>query len=215
MYNFKYVPAREYKPVKNEIIELIRLVQNDVREYFTFQYRFIGSSSRNMITCDKKSNIGYDFDVDLIINDFDNYYEAKEIKNILINAFNKHKCKFKYNKIEDSKRVITIKVVDYKNSKILHSCDFAIVNNYIDDDGVECQEFIYHNKKQHTYEWQEQSDGFYNLPERIKWIKDNNLWEEVRESYLHKKNINTNLYKKSRSLYAEAVNDIYNEYHPK
>lgn len=80
---------------------------------------------------------------------------------------------------------------------------------------MEGQEFIYHNKKQNTYEWQEQSDGFYNLPERIKWIKDNNLWEEVRESYLHKKNINTNLYKKSRSLYAEAVNDIYNEYHPK
>lgn len=33
-----------------------------------------------MITCDKKSNIGYDFDVDLIINDFDNYYEAKKLK---------------------------------------------------------------------------------------------------------------------------------------
>ena len=35
------------------------------------------------------------------------------------------------------------------------------------------------------------------------------LWQNVRDYYLEKKNKNTNPNKKSRSLYAEAVNDIY------
>lgn len=35
------------------------------RSDFTFQYTFIGSSSRNMITYDAKSNIGFDFDVNI------------------------------------------------------------------------------------------------------------------------------------------------------
>ncbi|MDY4078594.1 MAG: hypothetical protein SOY42_07410 [Clostridium sp.] len=209
MYNFEYVSPQKYKPVKKELIKLINLVQDEVREYFTFDFRFIGSSSRNMITCDKTSNIGYDFDVNLIINDENNEFTAKEIKKILMNAFNKHKDKFKYNKIEDSKRVITIKVVDHKNSKILHSCDFAVVNYYIDDDGNEWQEFIFHNKKQNSYEWQEQKESFYLLPDKINWLKKMGLWQNVRNYYLEKKNKNTNPNKKSRSLYAEAVNDIY------
>ena len=211
MYQFEYVPSREYKPVQNQLFKLIRLIQNEVRDYFTFQYRFIGSSSRKMITCDRKNNIGYDFDVNFIINDIDNQFTPKQIKNILINAFNKHKDKFKYNKIEDSKRVITIKVVDRKISKILHGCDVAIVKNHIDD-GYKYQEYIYHDKKKHTYEWKKQPDGFYNLPNREKWIKDNKLWEEVRNCYLDIKNENTNPNKKSCSLYAEAVNNIYNSY---
>lgn len=49
MSNFKYVPKKEYLPVKKELINLINLVQNEVREYFTFSFEFIGSASRNMI----------------------------------------------------------------------------------------------------------------------------------------------------------------------
>ena len=46
MYNFEYVSPQKYKPVKKELIKLINLVQDEVREYFTFDFRFIGSSSR-------------------------------------------------------------------------------------------------------------------------------------------------------------------------
>ena len=212
MYNFTYVPPRLYKPVKKELIELIKLVQDEVREDFTFQYNFIGSSSRNMITRDKKTNVGYDFDVDLIINDRYYEFDPEYIKNSIINALNKHKGRFKYNKIENSKRVITIKSVDHKNSRIKYSCDFALVRNYIDDEEVEGQEYIFYNKKKLKCEWQEQTRGFYELSDKVEWIKENSLWNEVRIYYLEKKNRNTNHYKKSRSLYAEAVNDIYYKY---
>ena len=60
---------KEAAPVKAELLEIIHEVQDIVRDDFTFQYTFIGSSSRNMITEDIKSNIGYDFDVNLEVND--------------------------------------------------------------------------------------------------------------------------------------------------
>ena len=209
MNNFMYVPKREYQQVKINLIKLINLVQNDVRNHFTFQYKFIGSSSRNMITIDEKCNTGYDFDVNLFINDYNNDYTPEELKTILINGFNKHKKLFSYDKIEDSKRVITIKVIDHNHSKILHSCDFAIVNEYTDDNGYKSQEYIHYNKRQGTYEWQEQSKGFYTLPNKADQLKKAGLWQLVRDTYIDKKNHNSNPYKKSRSLYAETINEVY------
>ena len=89
MYHFEYVSKETLKPFKNEIAKLIRMVQNDIRDKFTFQYKFIGSVARNMVTHDPKSNIGFDFDINLIINDENECYSAKEIKQILICSFNK------------------------------------------------------------------------------------------------------------------------------
>ena len=211
MKDFEYVTKKEYLPVKNELIELINLVQDEVRDKFTFRFDFIGSASRNMITRDKKTNTGYDFDVNIRVNDEDNEYSAKEIRRILKDGFDKHSKKFQYDYAEDSKRVLTIKVKDRKNSKILHSCDFAVVNDYTDNQGNDRQEFIYFNKKQNTYEWQEQPEGFYMLDEKIGWIKENDLWQEVRDSYIERKNSNNDPNKKSRSIFAETVAAVFND----
>lgn len=43
MFHYKYVSKNKIAPQKKEIIELIHLVQNEVRNCFTFQYEFIGS----------------------------------------------------------------------------------------------------------------------------------------------------------------------------
>ena len=88
MYNFKYVAKREFMPLKNELIELIHQVQDQVRDYFTFRFDFVGSSQRNIITSDNSSNVGFDFDVNIQVNDDDEEYGPKEIKHILMNGFN-------------------------------------------------------------------------------------------------------------------------------
>ena len=87
MNNFVYVPKKEYLPLKKDLIELINTVQDEVRDYFTFRFDFIGSASRNMITCDYGSNVGFDFDVNIRVNDDEVKYSAKEIKGILIDGF--------------------------------------------------------------------------------------------------------------------------------
>lgn len=208
MSDFKYVTKKEYQPVKNELIELINLVQDEVREYFTFRYDFIGSASRNMITRDEDSNVGYDFDVNLRVNDDEENYSAKEIKQILMNGFNHYNHLFDYDYCEDSKRVITIKVKDRKNSRILHSCDFAVV--YDCEDGR--QQYIHFNKNQQTYEWQYQPKGFYKLPEKMEVIKEAGYWQEARDLYIEKKNNNNDPNKKSRSIFAETITQVYNNH---
>lgn len=82
MHDYEYVPKEIALPIKNDIIELIKHVQNEIRDNFAFRFDFIGSAKRNMITCDFKSNIGFDFDVNIEVNDDDVNFTPKEIKHI-------------------------------------------------------------------------------------------------------------------------------------
>ena len=109
MYHFEYVTKNERKKEKAKLIQLLNLVQDEVIKKFTFRFDFVGSDKRNMVTCDRKCNIGYDFDVNIEVNDDDENYSPKMIKTILIKAFNKYANKFNYSQCENNTRVITIK----------------------------------------------------------------------------------------------------------
>lgn len=209
-HDFCYISKKnpEVKEAYQNILNLIHEVQGLVRDDFTFQYTPVGSYQRNMITYDSKSNVGFDFDFNIKVNDDDQNYTAKQIKNILQRAFNEVAQQYGYDYPEDSTRVLTIKKKDRKNSRILHSCDFAIINNYIDEDGYDCQEYIHFNKKQNSYNWCEQPRGFYMLPEKVEWIKENDLWNEMKQLYLQKKDDNEDEHVHSRSIFASAVHQI-------
>lgn len=112
MHDFCYVSKKEAAPVKAELLDIIHEVQDIVRDDFTFQFTFIGSSSRNMITYDRKSNIGFDFDVNIEVNDYDENYEPKEIRTIIRKALDKVARQYGYDYCEDSTRVLTIKKKD-------------------------------------------------------------------------------------------------------
>lgn len=206
MSDFRYVTKAEYSDAMEDLKSLIHKVQDEVRDKFTFRYDFIGSVARHMVTMEYDSNVGYDFDINLRVNDDDENFTAEDIKHILKNAFDKFNYLFKYDYSEDSTRVLTIKVKDTQHSKILHSADFAVV--YDCSDGR--QQYIHFNKKQQSYGWQYQPQSYYELDERITLIKKHNLWQEVRDLYIYKKNNNT-VGKKSRALLAETINDIYQQ----
>ena len=209
MYNFRYVSKKEAAPVKAELLDIIHKVQNYVRDKFTFQYTFIGSSDRNMITCDEESNIGFDFDVNIEVNDDNNDYKPKELRTIIREALNNVARQYGYDYCEDSTRVLTIKVKDRKNKRILHSCDFAIVYNC--EDGQ--QLYIRYNKDRQNYTWEYQGKGFSGLREKVEWLSEPpSLKKEFRDYYLDKKNKNNNKDKHSRSLFAEAVNEMCKKY---
>ena len=210
MAEFVYVSRNERKQAKLDLIELIKCVQEEVRDFFTFRFDFIGSEPLNMVTRDLKSNVGYDFDVNLEVNDKEENYTAEEIKRIIRLAFDKYNRYFEYDYCEDSSRVLTIKVKDRENSRIIHSCDFAIVYNL----GDGRQQYIRFNKKQNRYVWEFQPKGYYNQDKKIANLKKNGCWEEFGKIYLDKKNNNINN-KKSRHLRAEAINEVYQRYFEK
>ena len=84
MNHFEYISKSKYMPVKKELIKIINQVQDELREQFTFDYKFIGSSSRNMITYDPKTNKGYDFDINIdiipILHDFSHSFPLVELR---------------------------------------------------------------------------------------------------------------------------------------
>lgn len=204
MHDFIYVTKAEAKPIRDELYEIIGEVHKIVEPYFTFQHKRVGSSSRNMITCDRKSNIGFDFDFDLEINDDNENYSPEEIHHIMKNAIDRVAPKYGYKHCEDSTRVLTIKKVNTFASRIIHSCDFALVYNC----GDGRQQYIRFNKKNSNYTWEYQGKGFKNLDKKISWLKDNEHWEELQKYYLYKKNHNTNPDKHSRSILAESINEM-------
>ena len=203
MHDFQYVSKSEYQPRKNDIIELLKEVQDEVRDQFTFRFDFIGSTKRNMITRDMKSPIGFDFDVNIEVNDDDEEYSATDIRNILRPAFIRVMRKFGYNKYEDSTRVITIKMTNPWRSTIEHSCDFAVVYG---------KQYIRFNKKTQQYYWAQQSKDYQNLERKADILKDHHYWDEVRDVYIDKKNFNEDPDKHSRSIYAETINEVYRRY---
>ena len=208
MNNFQYVTKKQLSPVKKELIQIINSVQNEVRHEFTFQYIFVGSTEYNMVTYDVGTNVGYDFDVNMQVNTKKCNLSAKEIKTKIRKALDKIAPCFGYDNAEDSTRVITIKFKDRKSSKIVHSCDFAIVNDYTSDKGITRQKYIHFDKRQNSYSWQEQPNEFYLLKEKVEWIKNNGYWNEVKELYIKKKNLNNDYNKHSRSIFAETIYEI-------
>lgn len=205
MHDFIYVTKAEAKPVRDELDKIIREVHKIVEPYFTFQHKPVGSSSRNMITYDQKSNIGFDFDFDLEINDNEEEYSAAEIRHIIKNAIDQVAPGYGYKHCEDSTRVLTIKKVNAYTSKILYSCDFALVYNC----GDGRQQYIRFNKNRNNYTWEYQGKGLKNLEKKITWLKHNGYWGELRNYYIDKKNCNNNSDKHSRSIFAESVNEMY------
>ena len=204
MYHFEYVSNKEAAPYKAELIEILHQVQDYVRDDFTFQFTFIGSSSRNMITYDPTTNIGFDFDVNITVNDDDEDYSPEEIRTILHNAFSRFMTAYGYNKCEQSTRVISIKVVDQWSSRVIRSCDFAVVY-----EGRNGQQYIRFNKERNYFSWEFQTQPYKELEFRADYLKENGHWNEVLEVYLDKKNNNYNPDKHSRSLYAETINECF------
>ena len=166
MHDFRYVTKKEAQPIKNELYQILYEVQDLVRDKFTFSFTPIGSSSRNMITYDTKSNIGFDFDINIEVNDDNESFSPKEIRTIIRNAINRVAPRYGYNHCEDSTRVLTIKKVNWLLSSIKHSCDFAIVYNCSDGR----QQYIRFNKDSNYYSWEYQGKGFVGLEEKINWL---------------------------------------------
>ena len=217
MKHFEYISKHDdrvklaYKNINAMLNELHKRIKS-----FTFTTEIVGSYKKNLITYDRKSNIGFDFDYNIVLNQNADKYSPKKIKeSIFMVQFKELANKYGFDKIENSTRVITLKKVNKEESKITYSCDFAIVRNYEDDNKNKYQEYIRFNKNTNRYLWYEQSYGVYDLPKRIDWIKHENnsrVWDELKNKYLNKKNINNDTKLHSRQFLSMAVNDICNKY---
>ena len=187
IHDFVYADKEEVKEVQQILREIINKVQDELRDEITFQSQIVGSAKRNMITYDRKSNIGFDFDINLYVNDYGNYDdEPEELRHILRLTFDRIARNYGYSYCEDSTSVLTIKKVNTWRSSILHSFDFCIISNQEPD------YYIRFDKKESNYVWANQKADLKEIDEKAKWLKINGKWSEVREHYLYLKDNNDN-----------------------
>jgi hypothetical protein len=210
---YEYVKKSEYAPVRKELEEIIKSVQNEMWEKYglTFQFQLIGSGKRHLVTRIRGGNNGYDFDYNLIIHRWGNMlYNAKTVKQSFIAAFKNALRGTPYSAPKDSTSAITIKVVDKKQKKILRRCDFAII--YYEDCGRnDGYYYLRNNKKQNVYAFVFRSINF-GIQEKVDDILgEDGGWAYISEEYRKLKDINEGNEKHSYSLYAEAVNNVYNQ----
>ena len=131
-----------------------------------------------------------------------------DYKQNFIDAFKTALSVTKYQPPKDS--AITIKVVDKKQNKILRRCDFAIIyyENCYGNDGYY---YLRNNKKQNVYEFVFRSTNSVIKEKVDDILEEDNGWEYISEEYRKLKDINEGNEKHSYSLYAEAVNNVYNQ----
>lgn len=212
MSEYEYVSKSEYAPVRKELEQIINRLQDEMRKSYglTFQFRLIGSGQRHLITRIKGGNKGYDFDYNLILTPpKDGYlYIAKVIKQDFMDALKIALKGTKYSFPQDSTSSITVKVVDKNGKKIEHSCEFAIIY-YGNSDGYDGYYYLRNNKPQQSYQFVFRTFNS-DIDEKAQEIIEDDGWPCIKEEYLLLKNINKGR-KPSFSLYAEAVNNVYNQ----
>ncbi len=211
MERYVYVKPDQYEDVYQELRTIIKNLHNILMnwEVCTFNEMLIGSGKLGLVTYDTKGNEGFDFDFNLniqsIFEDFcdeEGNFTAKDLKLAIMDGLKEALKGTDYKNPNDSSSVITIKVIDHKNSKILYGADFAIIYN---------DEKIKYDKKSKDYYFEERSQKQYSESDKIDIIRRDKHWEEFKKRYLEKKN--TDLNKKSSSIRRETINDIWTKYY--
>ena len=212
MSKYEYVKKEEYRPVRNELEDIIKKVQIILKKKtgITFQFELIGSGSKHLITRVKGGNKGFDFDYNIIINyDKGQMWKADYARKEFTKALDEAIKGTQYDHPQNSQVAITIKVKDTKKSKILHSCDFAIV--YYPEDELGGHKYAKLNLETSKCSW-ENRQYTKNYHIKLDWLKENvnGYWEEIKDEYIKLKDNNKDINKHSFQLFYEAVNNVYN-----
>jgi hypothetical protein len=208
---YEFVSKTEMKAPKIQIQNIIRELQRKLRsEGVTFDPKLIGSGSKNLVTRVKGGNLGFDFDYNFVIQK-DQDMGAKELRLLFVRALNDIVRNTHYSNVSDGKNSISIKVVDKRKSRIVHSCDFAIINEYTDNSGNLNQEILIHERNRRQYIWTRKPSRK-NYNQKLANLKANGLWNELRQEYLKLKSNNMDSGKKSFALFYESINNVYGRY---
>lgn len=230
---FEYVSFEEYKPVMQRVESCIDKIYDEIAEEIDFEWGFVGSANRCgfvFITRRINGNKGFDFDVNFYVkNPNDNeYWKAKFLRNQFYLAIQKVFKKYGYEDPEDRTSVIRVKMVDKKNSKIVHSIDFAIFQDIRNGDGTLTEKYArkYDNG---SYGWTTRGGKNDEATEKLEWLNENigddgdtdypywyakgsSLLFDMKEEYLKLKNANKDEEKCSFQLFNETINNLYNQW---
>lgn len=190
-----------------------QLVQN-LKHYGIYsRMSVVGSKKRGLVTQNEREAIDYDFNLWIDhADDIDVMRDMQKLKNIVMEAFNEVLEYNGWKNCDDSTSAITTKQVRLKEGKQTpFSIDICITR---DDNGGNWYRLI-HKKTGNVwfdrYYWV-QGPSTRGIEEKERALKPD-YWEEVRETYLDKKNMYLSRQDMdnhpSYICYIEAVNEVY------
>lgn len=214
---YHYIQDKEFlkrlKATCHDIInQLVQSINND--SVMTVKACLVGSGARNLITQNENEPIDLDYNLCIVSTESINIRNGYEIKEYVRKQFNKVLRSNGWHDCEDSTSALTTREYSFQQgNKTKFSIDIAIT----------CK---YHNKWQRLihqktgfvnldrYYWNEVQDSG-RLEEKVRALKSEDLWGEVRDTYLDKKDFylcRNDHNHPSFVIYVETVNQIYNKY---
>lgn len=203
---YRFANQNEVKELEQWCMRILHKVQDEVRDYFTFDIRLIGSGDKRLVT--QNSDESFDLDYNIILQKdkkglLDN---PKQIKELFVKRFKVilEENVSGYNFVSDSTSVITAKLI--RDNKIEFSFDVAIMVE--GDDGYFYR--LIHDKGTNRYIWNQVKQSA-NYFERFKAVKENGYWMAFKRRYLELKNIYLSKQdrRKSFSIFLETLNEFY------
>lgn len=197
-----------YRSYCSKVLEELRDNLNSKRE-INSQFILIGSGGKNMVTQNEDGPFDLDYNLRIISMPDEYWNDLKKLKDTIRNELNKIVGKTLFSDGQDSKSVITSRLV-LNNDEQVFSFDIAILAE--NKNGNLCR--LLHNKLYGQFTWNEVPNS-HNVKDKADLLKRKGRWNEVRQTYLDLKNMylsrNDNNHP-SFIVYVEAVNQIYNKY---
>ena len=193
----------------NLINQLVQLINNENTLYV--EANLVGSGAKNLETQNAKEPIDLDYNLVILETNGLSINDCREIKEYIRKSFNKVLRRNGWGDCKDSTSALSTEQRHFKEgNKTPFSIDLAII--------CEDRESWYrliHEKTGFTnldrYYWNEGPNSK-GLTKRVEWLKENDLWNDVREAYKDKKNMylsRGDKYHPSFNCYIEAVNEVY------
>jgi tRNA nucleotidyltransferase (CCA-adding enzyme) len=176
----------------------------------------VGSGAKNLIVQNGEDPIDLDYNLEIINSGEFNVKDCREIKSYIQKKFNEVLKKAGWSDCMDSTSALTTEKWHFKQGT---QTEFSIDLGIVVVGNARWYRLIHEKTgrvQSDRYYWNEapQSKG---LDNRVEWIRKNDYWNEVRDTYLEKKNmyLQRNDYDHpSFIVYIETINEVYNKRHP-
>lgn len=202
MSGYEYVARDERMHIKRFVIQSLNFTQNCVKEKYTYRYHFVGNEPRCIITRNLAKGIGDQYDIQIVVNDDEEYFTAKGICNIFLSAFSLFCPKYDIIICTDNEYIIKATIKNKRVDNLLLTVNIALTKE------IKGKTFIL-KYKDDLYYWEEKELISNEIMIKEKWCKELNYWNELRESFLLERNKEENFDVESRVLYEKVLNDLY------
>ena len=213
---YEFVYESEAKRYRSDCADVLKETCGLLKKKgISAQFSLVGSGARNMIT--RNGDGPYDLDYNLLIIKAEERYwnDSQSLKETVRNALNRTERGTFFSDTQDSTSCLTALLHFRDTPNVEFSFDVAIIKKNPKGNDMR----LIHNKNVYAPGWDQctwnEVPNSYQVKDKADEIKEEGLWQEVRDRYLEKKNMYLSRQDRNHPsfvVYVEAVNEVYNKH---